>query len=410
LVANKYVITLLGEKDHGKSTFIGNLLIATGTVSEHRIKDAEKYAKSGRFEPAYILDSFPEERSQEMTIDTTRAEIEQDGNIYEFIDVPGHLELIKNMLSGASNGDLAILMVSAKSGEGFQPQTKRHIFLSNLLGINAMIVAVNKMDLSGYDKDIFDRICSEVKLYLDAIGFNKPLHFIPISAYGNENIVSRSDNMPWYNNKPMFDTIREFASEYGHGDTPKIKGLRLIVQDVIEDNGKSIVFGQIYSGTILVNANVRIEPTGSMEKVLELHAKGKATDSAEAGTNVVIKLEGTGFVKRGDIITDGSGSSMLKIKAKVFLIRQLDVVKPQKLVFKFNNNDLVASAIVPKGSISPETGIYGPAGNILYENTSALVDIHLTKPYLVERFEDLRELGRFGIFEGNDLIGIGVVV
>src|SRR5271169_5201570 len=137
----KYTITMLGEKDHGKSTLIGNLLISTGHTTEARINEVKKTSKSKRFEPAHILDSFVEEREQEMTIDTTRAELVYRNAIYELIDVPGHLELIKNMMSGASNSDIAILMVSAKREEGFRPQTKRHIFISTMFGTKALVVA-----------------------------------------------------------------------------------------------------------------------------------------------------------------------------------------------------------------------------------------------------------------------------
>ena len=134
----------MGEKDHGKSTLIGSLLIATGAATEHRINEAKKYSKNGRFEPGYILDSFEEERAQEMTIDTTRAEMVYKGSLFEFIDVPGHLELIKNMMSGASHGEIAILMVSMKKGEGLQPQTKRHVYIANMLGIKGLIVAIKQ--------------------------------------------------------------------------------------------------------------------------------------------------------------------------------------------------------------------------------------------------------------------------
>ena len=301
--ANKYVITMLGEKDHGKSTFIGNLLIATGSASDYRIKEAQKHSKMGRFEPAYILDSFTEEREQEMTIDTTRAEIVQDGNIYEFIDVPGHLELIKNMLSGASNGDLAILMVSAKPDEGFQPQTKRHVFLANLLGISSLIVAINKIDIANYDQKTFERIKGEVEAYLKAIGFKKPLVFVPISAYNNENIVTKSEKIPWYNGKPMLDLVKEFAAEYGGAIKPKLKALRLFVQDAMDDSENSVVFGTVQSGKVAVGEKIKIEPGAQYANVLELHVKGRKAKSAKIGTNVAMKLDKIGLAKRGTIIS-----------------------------------------------------------------------------------------------------------
>ncbi len=172
---DKHIITMLGEKDHGKSTLIGSLLIASGSATEQRINEAKKYAKRGRFEPGYILDSFAEERAQEMTIDTTRAEMVYKGAMYEFIDVPGHLELIKNMMSGASNGEMAVLMVSMKQGEGLKPQTKRHVFISNMFGIKSLVVAVNKMDMIGYSRDAFEKMKAGISTYLGAIGFSGPV-------------------------------------------------------------------------------------------------------------------------------------------------------------------------------------------------------------------------------------------
>src|SRR5271154_1586737 len=187
-------VTLLGHKDHGKSTLIGNMLITTKSVSEQRINDAKKTSKKlGRnFEPGFILDSFEEEREGGLTIDTTRAQVLYKGNAFEFIDVPGHEELIKNMISGASNADFAVLMVSAKPDEGIRDQTFRHLYLAGMLGIKKILVAVNKMDKVGYEENRFDEIRSRILTFLIKTGFEKKnLYFVPISAYNAENLVSK---------------------------------------------------------------------------------------------------------------------------------------------------------------------------------------------------------------------------
>ena len=148
-------ITLLGHKDHGKSTLIGNMLILTDRVNPAKLKEAQRTSKelAKRFEPGFILDSFSEEREGGLTIDTTRTEkIPHKGLAFEFIDVPGHEELIKNMMSGASQADIAVLIISAKSDEGIRDQTKRHLFIAKMLGIRKLVVAVNKMDLIGYQE------------------------------------------------------------------------------------------------------------------------------------------------------------------------------------------------------------------------------------------------------------------
>ncbi len=178
-------ITLLGHKDHGKSTLIGNLLIKTNSVSEQRISEAKRISTelNKPFEPGFILDSFEEERREGLTIDTTRVQLKYKDAAFEFIDVPGHEELIKNMLSGASYADFALAVVSAASNEGIKDQTKRHIYIADLIGINRIVIAVNKMDKINYDEKRFNDIKNSLMHYFSKVGINKRnIIFIPISA------------------------------------------------------------------------------------------------------------------------------------------------------------------------------------------------------------------------------------
>ena len=186
------------------------LLMETGSISEQRIRDAKKTSKKlGRqFEPGYILDSFEEERLNEMTIDTTRAQVKYRNTGFEFIDVPGHEELMKNMLSGASYADFALLLISAKPDEGITGQTKRHIFVAKMLGIRKLVVAVNKLDAVNYSKERFEEIKNHVGDYLNRIGFkNINISFVPISAYNAENLVKRSNKTGWYKGKSLMDVL-----------------------------------------------------------------------------------------------------------------------------------------------------------------------------------------------------------
>ena len=178
-------ITMLGHKDHGKSTLIGSLLMSTGSATEERIADAKNTSKKlgKQFEPAFILDAFSEEREGGLTIDTARAQIKYMGKAFELIDVPGHEELIKNMLSGASYANTAVLVVSAAKDEGIKPQTKRHLFLAKMLGIRHFIVAVNKMDTVGYSQNDYEMIKNDIAAYLDDIGVHsQSVNFVPISC------------------------------------------------------------------------------------------------------------------------------------------------------------------------------------------------------------------------------------
>lgn len=408
---DKYVITMLGEKDHGKSTLIGNLLIATDSTTEARINEVKKAAGSKRFEPAHILDSFSEEREQEMTIDTTRAELVYKNAILELIDVPGHLELIKNMMSGASNSDIAILMVSVKKDEGFKPQTKRHIFLSNMFGIKALVVAINKMDFVDYDKDVFERAKKQVLDYLKSINFNKPIAFVPISAYNNENLLEASKNMTWYKGKPLIDTVRELAERHSSTKTGK-NGLRIFVQDSLEVDGERTVFGLLYNGALKLNDTIKIEPADVTGKVVKLYVKGKKVKYAQEGTNVALAFDRDLKVEKGSVIygKDDAPHKKGTFAAKMFIIKDLDSKNAKKLVMKISSNNLQLKDLKINKVLSPISGEYSkpgsakiPANNVVY------ADVSLAKPYPVEKYEHYSELGRFAVYDNGDFIGVGIV-
>lgn len=407
---DKYVITMLGEKDHGKSTLIGNLLISTGSTTEARIAEVRKAAKSKRFEPAHILDSFVEEREREMTIDTTRAELVYRKAILELIDVPGHLELIKNMMSGASNSDIAILLVSVKKGEGFKPQTKRHIFLSSMFGIKALVVAINKMDFVKYDKAVFDKASREVSEYLKSIKFNRPVVFVPISAYDNENLVSLSKNMRWYKGRPLLNVVRELAEKHSNKGR-NAKGLRIAVQDSMEIDGSRTVFGVLYNGKVRVGDMVRAEPEGTKAMIGKLFVKGKSVKTASEGTNVAITFDKDIDVEKGSVIY-GIKEKPHKagtFPAKMFIIRKMANGGAGGMSMKINNNDLPLKGITVRDVVSPVSGEHAKPSKEIAANNVVYAEIRLGKPYPVERFSDYNELGRFAFYKGDNFIGVGVV-
>ncbi len=405
---DKHIITMLGEKDHGKSTLIGSLLIATGAATEHRINEAKKYSKKGRFEPGYILDSFEEERAQEMTIDTTRAELVYKGAMFEFIDVPGHLELIKNMMSGASHGETAILMVSMKKGEGLQPQTKRHVYIANMLGIKALIVAVNKMDLVKYDRKAFDDVKASISDYLTAIGFNKPVYYVPVSAYDSENLVKGSKKMPWYRGRSLVDELA-YSVAHKKGGNEK-NGLRAIVQDVVDHESKEMLFCLLNSGSIKVDQQVQLEPLGSKAKVLEIYLKGKKTRSAGAGSNIAIVIDGKAKAQRGFVVVGANDKphTSKSFESVTFFIK--GVSAGSNFEIKINNNSVPAKVSEVKELISTETGLARKGTAKIPSESAARIIVELKHKYPIERFADYNELGRFALYSGGKFCGIGIVV
>ena len=400
-------ITLLGNKDHGKSTLIGSLLMETGSVSEQRIREAKKTSrKLGRqFEPGYILDSFEEERINEMTIDTTRAQVKYRNTGFEFIDVPGHEELMKNMLSGASYADFALLLISAKPEEGITSQTKRHIFVAKMLGIKKLVVAVNKLDAVNYNMERFEEIRKDVGSYLDKIGFkNINISFVPISAYNSENLVRRSDKIRWYKGKSLMNTLAE-VSKSAKKDTEE----ELIIQiQGFFDEGRKSVFGKIISGSIKKGDRIILLPAGKAVKVLRLFTSGRETVSARRGNAVTLELDKKiGIDARGLVgvkkkSTCRSGSS---IRAILLMTKKMGG-KPS---IKMNGLEIECRKMNVERSIDVATGESVVSGSIKPLN-AGMVELKLSREIAMDTFERTPEIGRFVFYTGRKFSGIGIII
>jgi bifunctional enzyme CysN/CysC/sulfate adenylyltransferase subunit 1 len=399
-------VTLLGNKDHGKSTLIGSLLMETGSISEQRIRDAKKTSKKlGRqFEPGYILDSFEEERLNEMTIDTTRAQVKYRNTGFEFIDVPGHEELMKNMLSGASYADFALLLISAKPDEGITGQTKRHIFVAKMLGIRKLVVAVNKLDAVNYSKERFEEIKNHVGDYLDKIGFkNINISFVPISAYNAENLVKRSNKTGWYKGKSLMDILVEVSKS-----TKKDVDGELIIQiQGFFDKERKSVFGKVISGSIKRGDRIILLPSGKSTKILKLFESGNEASSARKGSVVTLELDkrigidarGLVGVKRKSSCRSGSN-----IHAMLLTTKRIGG-KPS---IKMNGVEIDCMKMTVKKMIDVTTGESMVSGSIKPLN-AGIVEIKLAKDIAMDTFEKNPEIGRFVFYTDRKFSGIGII-
>ena len=399
-------ITLLGHKDHGKSTLIGNLLMLTKSVTQMRVKEAEKYSKKlhKNFEPAFILDSFHEEREGGLTIDITRAEIQYKDVAFSFIDVPGHEELIKNMISGASYASTALLLVSAKRDEGIRDQTKRHLFIAKMLGIDNLVVAVNKMDSVGYGKARFDEVAEGIAPFIKRIGFPESnVRFIPVSAYKGDNLVKRSPNMKWYKGKTLLELIYE-DSEWGPRNGDNI--LRILVQGRLGDGKKEVITGKIISGRIKVGERVCITPIDTYANVNGITVGGKSRGSAKVGENVALRMNKriVGEV-RGGLVCGGDYCPVPRdrLSAQIFVVRRMD----KDTSIRFNGIE-IPCIIKPLEYIDPTTGDVTEKGRIAPLG-AARAEVRLSKKIPAESFSTTRELGRFVIYSRNEFVGMGIV-
>lgn len=205
-------IVIVGHVDHGKSTVIGRLLADTGSLPEGKLEAVKEYCRknSRPFEYAFLLDALKDEQAQGITIDTARCFFKTNKRDYIIIDAPGHIEFLKNMVTGASRAEAVLLVIDAK--EGIQENSKRHGHIVSMLGIHQAVVLVNKMDLVHFDQGVFEKITGEFTEFLHKVNI-KPVNFIPLSAFNGDNIAVRSEHTPWYGGPTVLEQLDQFANK-----------------------------------------------------------------------------------------------------------------------------------------------------------------------------------------------------
>ena len=293
-------VAVVGHVDHGKSTLVGHLLHQLGALPEGRLEAVEAMCgKRGMpFEWAFVTDAFQAERDQGITIDVSHIRFTTDERDYVLIDAPGHREFLKNMISGAAQGDAALLVIDAE--EGVREQSRRHGYLVHLLGIRQVAVAINKMDLVDYAPQRFAEIEREYRAYLEGIGV-RPAFVIPVSARAGENLATRSDKMGWYEGPCILEALEGMRSMAPLRDLP----LRMPVQDVYRFDDRRIISGRIESGRLRVGDRLLFSPSNKTAEIksMEAWSVDEPIFAAHAGQSVGFTLEEQIFVERGELVS-----------------------------------------------------------------------------------------------------------
>ena len=253
-------IVFVGHVDHGKSTVIGRLLADTQSLPEGKIEQIQALCDKNNepFEYAYLIDALKDERSQSITIDSARVFFNSEKRHYIILDAPGHIEFIKNMVTGASHAEAAVLVIDAR--EGVQENSRRHGYLLWMLGIKQIVVLVNKMDLVDYDQSVYEKVKKEYSEFLNNINV-EPMFYIPVSGHAGDNVSKLSSKMPWYQGDTVLTALDRFIKAKPLTEQP----LRMPVQDVYKFNmlgdDRRIVSGSIASGRINVGDEVVFYPS-----------------------------------------------------------------------------------------------------------------------------------------------------
>jgi bifunctional enzyme CysN/CysC len=400
-------IVIVGHVDHGKSTLVGRLIHDTGSMPDGKLEAIKAMSeKRGMpFEWAFLLDAFQAERDQGITIDTTQIRFNTETRPYLIIDAPGHKEFLKNMITGASAAAAAVLVVDAV--DGVQEQSRRHGYLLHLLGVRQVVVAVNKMDLAGYDAARFAEVEADIRAYLASIGVD-PLQVVPVSAREGDNIAIRSDAMPWYEGPMVTEALDGCTPPLPPVDLP----LRLPVQDVYKFDQRRILAGRIESGTLAVGDRILISPSNKSARIASIEAWNAAAPvtMAGAGQSVGITLDEPIFVERGQIVshTETAPVETNVFRARLFWLGHTPLRQGRSYKMKLATGEFPVEVqqietVIDVGDLSLS------ASAMVERNAVAEVVLRSRSLLALDEFQHNPRTGRFVLVDGYDIVGGGIV-
>lgn len=330
-------IVIVGHVDHGKSTIIGRLLADTNSLPEGKLEQVKETCRrnSKPFEYAFLLDALKDEQAQGITIDIARCFFKTEKRNYIILDAPGHIEFLKNMVTGASRAEAALLVIDAS--EGIMENSKRHGYMLSMLGIKQISVLINKMDLVSYSEETFNKLVSEYIEFLNKINI-KPHSFIPVSGMMGDNIASISESMPWYRGRTVLETLDGFET----AKIPEDKPFRMPVQAVYkftrDGDNRRIVAGTVETGKLSVGDEVVFYPSGKKSRVKTIEAFNKENPKTiGAGYATGFTLEEQIYIKRGELVTiagEPKPKITTRIKANLFWLGKEPMVKDKEYYLK----------------------------------------------------------------------------
>jgi len=416
-------LVIMGHVDHGKSTTTGHMLYLAGVVDERTVKQYEEEArKLGKetFKFAWILDNLKEERERGLTIDLRFLKFETKKYYFTIIDAPGHRDFVKNMITGASQADGAILFVSAKRGEfeaGIGPggQTREHAFLAFTLGVNQLVVAVNKMDdpTVNWSQERYNEVKNEVSRMLKMVGYKvEKIPFVPTSGWTGDNLVKPSDKMPWYKGPTLLDALDVFEIP----PKPLDKPLRIPVQDVYSITGVGTVpVGRVETGVLKEGDMVIFMPANKQGEVKSIEMHHTRIPRAEPGDNIGFNVRGIAKtdIRRGDVCGLVSNPPTV---AREFIGQIIVIYHPTAIaagytpVLHYHTGQMACRFTELIRKIDPRSGqVVEEKPSFLKTGDAALVRMEPLRPISIETYAEFPELGRFAVRDMGTTIAAGIV-
>ncbi|MBN2420968.1 translation elongation factor EF-1 subunit alpha [Candidatus Woesearchaeota archaeon] len=420
-------IVFVGHIDHGKSTTVGRLLYDSGNVDEQAMRKLQEKAKElGKvgFEFAYVMDTLKEEQERGITIDLSHQRFETDKYYFTIIDAPGHKDFVKNMITGAAQADVAVLVCGANEIKGTEsvtelpPQTVEHARLTKILGVGQLIVAVNKMDMQGYNKERFEGVKTAVSALLKASGWKiEDVPFIPIASLKGDNVAKKSTNMSWYTGPTLLEAMNNLKEPQKPTDLP----LRLPLQDVYKIAGIGTVpVGKVETGVIKVNDKVTIVPgregKGVSGEVKSIEMHHEALQSAEPGDNIGFVVRGVEKkdAARGDVLGHSSNIPTVatEFTAQIVVLNHSSVITVGYTpVFHIHTAQVACQITELVKKLNPMTGeVLAEHPDFIKNGDAAIIKCKPMQPLCIEKQKEIPQLARFAIRDSGATVAAGMCI
>ncbi len=406
-------LAVIGHIDHGKSTTVGRLLFETGAVPAHIIENYRKEAaEKGKasFEFAWVMDNLKEERERGITIDIAHKRFDTEKFYFTVVDCPGHRDFIKNMITGASQADAALLVVAATDGP--MEQTKEHVFLSKTLGINQLIIGINKIDAVNYDQKKYEEVKQKVSDLIKMVGFNPAnIPFIPMSSFNGDNIAKKSDKTPWYSGPTLLEALNQLTTP----DLPTSLPFRLPVQDVYSISGIGTVpVGRVETGIMKKGMKVAFMPANKDGEVKSIEMHHEEHPEALPGDNVGFNVRGInkGDIRRGDVCgpVEHPPSVAEEFTAQIVVLQHPSAITVGYTpVFHCHTAQIACTFVELQKKLDPRTGAVKEENpTFLKAGDAAIVKFRPVQPMVIENFKEIPQLGRFAIRDMGSTIAAGM--
>ena len=405
-------VVIVGHVDHGKSTIIGRLLADTGSLPEGKLDQVREMCRrtAKPFEYAFLLDALKDEREQGITIDTARSFFKTEKRNYIIIDAPGHIEFLKNMITGAARAEAAVLVIDAF--EGIRENSKRHGYLLSFLGIRQVTVVINKMDLIDFSKEKYDQTVAEYKNFLSNLDL-RDVTFVPVSGFHGDNIVSRSSKMSWYQGLSLLDTLENFKNSSSQGEKP----FRMPVQGVYKftKNGddRRIIAGTVETGNLKTGDEIVFYPSGKKTRVKSIesfNAKAPLTSISEGYASGFTMTEQI-YVTRGEVtckVSDPKPKLTSVFTANLFWLGRQPLVKNKNYQLKINSMKVeVTLASIKK--IIDASSLDAVRKESIERHEVAECTFKTSKAIAFDLISEIPSMGRFVLVDGYEISGGGII-